>query len=76
MVFKQNGEIQTIDQYSDADVEAIRRARGGMIQATIHKVAEYEHAKYFIMPVRNESRFARFVYKAFVNKSIMDNVLS
>lgn len=76
MVFKQNGEIQTIDQYSDADVDAIRRARGGMIQATIHKVAEYEHAKYFIMPVRNKSGFARFVYKAFVNKSIMENVLS
>ena len=41
MVFKQNGEIQTVDQYKDADVEAIRRARDGMIQATIHKVAEY-----------------------------------
>ncbi len=75
MVFKQNGEIQTVDQYKDADVEAIRRARGGMIQATIHKVAEYEQAKYFIMPLRNEAGFARFVYKAFVNKSIMENIL-
>lgn len=76
MVFKQNGEMQTIDQYNDADVDSIRRARGGTIQATIHKVQEYEKAKYFIMPIRNADGFARFVYKAFVNKSIMENVLN
>ena len=76
MVFKQNGEMQTIDQYNDADVDSIRRARGGTIQATIHKVQEYEKAKYFIMPIRNADGFARFLYKAFVNKSIMENVLN
>ena len=75
MVFKQNGEMQTIDQYNDADVDTIRRARGGMIQATIHKVSEYEKATYFIMPIKNANGYARFVYKAFANKSIMENIL-
>ena len=75
MVFKQNGEIQTIDQYKDADIGAIRRARGGMIQATIHKIPEYENCQYFIMPIKNSNNDARFVYKAFVNKSIMQNIL-
>ena len=75
LVLKQNGEIQTVDQYKDADLEMIRRQRGGMIQATVHKVVEYEHALHCVMPVRNLNGRARFIYKAVVDKSYIENIL-
>ncbi len=72
---KDNG-ILDIGKFKDADIENIRRARGGMIQATIHKRDKFNKYNHLIMPVKNINDKCRFYYKGFVSKSLMENILN
>ena len=77
LVLLQNGEIRDLSTLNDPDLDYknIRRPRGGLIQATIHKVVEYEKLQHLIMPVTNGKGQVRYLYKGFNKKSLMQNFL-
>lgn len=66
--------IQNIEQYSDGNSEDITRARGGIIHAMLNRRPEYTRYTHFILPIKNEHGEARFLYKANLGHSILQNL--
>lgn len=79
MVFRSIGEqklLQNIEQYKDGNPATITRARGGIVHAMLNKRKEYEENNHFILPIRNETGQARFLYKANLGHYILQNLLT
>ena len=77
MVFRSIGEqklLQNIEQYKDGNPATITRARGGIVHAMLNKRKEYEENNHFILPIRNETGQARFLYKANLGHYILQNL--
>jgi hypothetical protein len=70
-----NLNIQNIEQYKDAVSETITRNRGGIIHSMLNKRKEYDIYNHFILPIKNEAGEARFLYKANLGHSILQNLL-
>ena len=66
--------LQEIEQYADGDSETITRARGGIIHAMLNKRSEYYDNNHFILPIKNKFGEARFLYKANLGHSILQNL--
>ena len=66
--------LQEIEQYADGDSETITRARGGIIHAMLNRRAEYNDNNHFILPIKNKFGEARFLYKANLGHSILQNL--
>jgi hypothetical protein len=78
MVLRTEGEsrvLQNIERYTtDGDPETITRSKGGIIHAMLNKRREYDEYKHFILPIRNSNGKARFLYKAKLGHSIIQNL--
>ena len=77
MVFKSASNtlsIQEIEQYKDGNSEDITRSRGGIIHAMLNRRPEYDRYTHFILPIRNKFGEARFLYKANLGHSILQNL--
>ena len=78
MVLRIDGDervLQNIERYTaDGDQETITRSRGGIIHAMLNRRREYDEHKHFILPIRNELGMARFLYKAKLGHSIIQNL--
>lgn len=78
LVFRseKNGErkLQHIERYKDGDPITITRPRGGIVHAMLNKRAEYDNNQHFILPIRNASGQARFLYKSNIGHSILQNL--
>ena len=59
--------IENINLYKDGDNATITRARGGIIQAVTNK-------SHYILPIKNDDGYARFLYKANLGNTILQNV--
>jgi predicted peroxiredoxin len=66
--------LQEIEHYADGDSETITRARGGIIHAMLNRRVEYEVNNHFILPIKNRFGEARFLYKANLGHSILQNL--
>ena len=77
MVFREENKlnlIQNIERYNDGDPILIRRKRGGIIQALIHKREMYENKVHYILPLRSNENKARFIYRQTLGQTISRNV--
>lgn len=67
--------LQNIERYTkDGDSRTITRRRGGIIHAMLNKRPEYEAHQHFILPIRNDSGDARFIYKSNTGHTILQNI--
>ena len=71
---KEGKAVQSIESYTDADIESISRKKGGIIHAMLNKRPEYERHQHFLLPIKNNNGFARIIYKPKLKKSIMQNI--
>ena len=68
--------IQNIEQYSDGDTRTITRKRGGIIQAIINRRTHYDDKIHYILPIMNEDRQGRFLYRSSIPKTVLQNARS
>lgn len=66
--------VHSIEQYKDGDPFSITRARGGIVHSILNKRAEYNTYDHFILPLQNKMGEARFLYKANIGHSILQNL--
>lgn len=67
--------IQNIERYTaDGDPETITRRRGGIVHAMLNKNPLYDLNNHFILPIRNDSGQARFLYKSNMGHTILQNL--
>jgi hypothetical protein len=77
IVLKTNADgksLQKIESYGDGNAETISRPRGGIIHAMLNRRVEYSENNHFILPIKNESGQARFLYKANLGQVVMQNL--
>lgn len=78
IVLRSNGDqhfIQNIERYEkDGDPVTITRSRGGIVHAMLNKRKEYSENRHFILPIRNDSGQARFMYKSNIGQTILQNL--
>lgn len=67
-------KLQNIEQYKDGDSNTITRKRGGIVHAMLNKRPEYTSNVHFILPIRNDSGEARFLYKSNIGQTILQNM--
>lgn len=53
------------------DYKNLTRERGGLIDLTINKRPQYEHARQLIMPIQNAEGYCRFYYKSNMEMSML-----
>ena len=66
--------LQNVERYSDARVETITRARGGIVHNIMTKRHEYVTNNHFILPIKNLNGQARFMYKSNIGQTILQNL--
>lgn len=66
-------EIRTIHTLKDANYDEITRDRGGLIQATVNAISQYDNAQDLIMPIKNDKNQCRFYYKSMEEYKIIRN---
>lgn len=75
VVLKDDDNIQLIESYKDANPDTVTRTRGGIIQALTHKRERYYNKRHYVLPIMNKSGQARFLYKAALGQTILQNTL-
>jgi len=75
VLIRSDRSVQYIESYKDGDVGTLMRERKGTIQAITHKVSEYDKARHFICPIRNQRGQARFLYLGNLGEHILLNTL-
>ena len=75
MVFLAGPNIQEIERMGKyADVENLRRTKGGIISGMIKVGSEtYQKTRHFILPIKNAQGDARFMYKSNMGHFIYQN---
>lgn len=71
---KDGPELQRIENYSDGNPQTITRKRGGIVWAMLNRTRTFDTHSHFILPVRNEFGYARFLYKAKLGHRILQNL--
>lgn len=67
--------IQNIERYEkDGDPVTITRSRGGIVHAMLNKRKEYSENRHFILPIKNNTGQARFMYKSNIGQTILQNL--
>ena len=66
--------LQNVERYSDAQVDTITRARGGIVHNIMTKRQEYATNNHFILPIKNLNGQARFMYKSNIGQAILQNL--
>ena len=73
----ENGQpvIQNIERYKkDGDPATITRKRGGIVHAILNDNPQYWLNSHFILPIRNDEGYARFLYKSNIGQVVLQNL--